>query len=30
MEAPLYRQMRELEDRHWWFLARRRIVGSVI
>jgi SAM-dependent methyltransferase len=30
MEAELYRQMRELEDRHWWFAARRDIVGSIL
>jgi SAM-dependent methyltransferase len=30
MDEALYRQMRELEDRHWWFTARRRIVESVL
>ncbi len=30
MQDDLYRQMYELEDRHWWFLGRRRIVESVI
>jgi SAM-dependent methyltransferase len=30
MHEALYGQMRELEDRHWWFLGRRRIVESVI
>lgn len=30
MKAELYAQMRELEDRHWWFTGRRRIVAAVI
>jgi SAM-dependent methyltransferase len=30
VHEALYRHMRELEDRHWWFLGRRRIVRSVI
>jgi len=30
MQAELYRQMRELEDRHWWFRGRRRIVSSML
>ena len=30
MRKPLYRQMRELEDRHWWFLGRRQIVQSIL
>lgn len=30
MEKKLYRQMRDLEDRHWWFLGRRHIVRSII
>ena len=30
MEAELYRQMRELEDRHWWFMGRRAIVASLL
>ena len=30
MKAELYAQMRELEDRHWWFTGRRRIVAEVI
>lgn len=28
MDASLYEQMRELEDRHWWFKGRRAIVAS--
>ncbi|MBL1277263.1 MAG: class I SAM-dependent methyltransferase [Ectothiorhodospiraceae bacterium] len=28
MDASLYQQMRELEDRHWWFRGRRAIVVS--
>ncbi len=30
MEAELYRQMRDLEDRHWWFVGRRAIVSSLL
>jgi SAM-dependent methyltransferase len=30
MEASLYQQMRELEDRHWWFRGRRAIVSSLL
>ncbi len=30
MEAELYQQMRDLEDRHWWFLGRRAIVESLL
>lgn len=30
MEAELYQQMRELEDRHWWFVGRRSIVASLL
>jgi SAM-dependent methyltransferase len=30
MHEELFVQMRELEDKHWWFLGRRRIVESVI
>jgi SAM-dependent methyltransferase len=30
VRKPLYRQMRELEDRHWWFLGRRQIVQSIL
>lgn len=28
MDSSLYQQMRELEDRHWWFKGRRAIVAS--
>ncbi len=28
MDASLYQQMRELEDRHWWFKGRRAIVAA--
>jgi SAM-dependent methyltransferase len=28
MRQELYRQMREVEDRHWWFVGRRLIVSS--
>jgi len=30
MDASLYPQMRELEDRHWWFVGRRAIVASLL
>lgn len=30
MHESLYPQMRELEDHHWWFRGRRRIVAGVI
>lgn len=30
MEASLYQQMRNLEDRHWWFKGRRAIVASLL
>lgn len=30
MEAEVYNQMAELEDRHWWFVGRRRIVQAVL
>ena len=30
MKAGLYAQMHELEDRHWWFTGRRRIVAEMI
>ncbi len=30
MHESLYPQMHELEDRHWWFTGRRRIVAGVI
>ena len=28
MDSSLYQQMRELEDRHWWFKGRRSIVAA--
>jgi SAM-dependent methyltransferase len=30
MDKQIYLNMREVEDRHWWFIGRRRIVESVI
>src|SRR3990172_9515522 len=30
MEADLYDQLWEIEQRHWWFQARRQIVRSLI
>jgi len=30
VEAELYQQMRDLEDRHWWFVGRRAIVASLL
>jgi SAM-dependent methyltransferase len=30
MDASLYQQMRDLEDRHWWFSGRRAIVASLL
>lgn len=30
MEQRLYKQMSELEDTHWWFIARRRIVAAIV
>ena len=30
MQPELYRTMREIEDRHWWFRARRRIVSGLL
>lgn len=30
MEAHLYHLMRELEDEHWWFVARRKIIASLL
>lgn len=30
MERQIYQQMRRVEDRHWWFVGRRRIVAAVI
>lgn len=30
MERRVYARMGEVEDRHWWFVARRRILASVL
>ncbi|MGD9690734.1 MAG: class I SAM-dependent methyltransferase [Phycisphaerales bacterium] len=30
MEAVVYEQIAELEDSHWWHVARQRIIGTVI
>lgn len=30
MKESIYRQMREVEDVHWWFTARRKIIGKII
>lgn len=30
MEATIYREMSDLENHHWWFLGRRRILGRVL
>ena len=30
MDPSLYQQMRDLEDRHWWFKGRRAIVASLL
>jgi SAM-dependent methyltransferase len=30
MERHVYRRLGELEDRHWWFAARRRIIGGIL
>jgi SAM-dependent methyltransferase len=30
MDQQIYRQMRELEDQHWWFVGRRKIVGQIL
>ena len=30
MDADLYQQMRDLEDRHWWFVGRRAIVRALL
>jgi len=30
MQPVLYQQMREIEDRHWWFQGRRQIVSAVL
>jgi len=30
MEREIYQKMQELEDRHWWFVGRRRIVATLL
>jgi SAM-dependent methyltransferase len=30
MQPELYQTMRDIEDRHWWFRARRRIVSALL
>jgi SAM-dependent methyltransferase len=30
MQPELYRQMRDVEDHHWWFQGRRRIVATLL
>ena len=30
MDAQVFKRMAELDDRHWWFVARRRILRSLI
>jgi SAM-dependent methyltransferase len=30
MESDIFKQMREVEDSHWWFLARRSIIHHVL
>ena len=30
MDAKAYREMAALEDRHWWFVARRRIIDALL
>jgi SAM-dependent methyltransferase len=30
VDPHIYQQMRSLEDRHWWFSSRRRIVGQIL
>jgi len=30
MEHETYRRMAQIQDRHWWYVARRRILGSLI
>ena len=30
MERVVYQQMAELDDRHWWYRARRRIIADLI
>lgn len=30
MDARIYLEMKQVEDRHWWFVGRRRIVSAVL
>jgi cyclopropane fatty-acyl-phospholipid synthase-like methyltransferase len=30
MESQMYQEMMEVEDKHWWFVARRSIIEQVI
>ena len=30
MERVVYQQMAELDDRHWWYRARRQIIADLI
>ena len=30
MEADTYQLMRQIEDEHWWFVARRKILGALL
>ncbi len=30
MNKTTYKKMKDLEDKHWWFVARREIIGSII
>lgn len=30
MEAQIYEDMLQLEDKHWWFIARRKIIADVL
>ena len=30
MEPRAYQEMGQIQDRHWWFVARRRILETVI
>jgi len=30
MEPGAYEEMAQLQDRHWWFVGRRRILADVI
>ncbi len=30
MEPDTYELMRQIEDEHWWFVARRNIIGALL